>query len=301
MSTLAPTIPDHARATILDHLRAVREKEPGVRSGGDEEDLHDMRVASRRLRAAAEVFEPIFPAAEFARASRDLRALTRALGTAREWDVHVAALARETERAKGDGERAALEYARGRIAGRRARERARMLAALDRLDIGRLEAALRAVLEAANGAEAGWRALAAKVLPERIDEAWGDIAAARATHDPVALHENRNAKKKLRYALEILEPFFAAGGADGARAREAAHADAKKLQELLGKHHDRWLLAAVLDAERERLDRIGLWALAQGLSAPIARLRAAAEESRAGFVEASAERTAAGVRRALGV
>ena len=44
----------------------------------DPERVHDMRVATRRLRAAMEVFEPCFPRKRFRKALREVKALADA-------------------------------------------------------------------------------------------------------------------------------------------------------------------------------------------------------------------------------
>jgi CHAD domain-containing protein len=51
--------------------------------------VHDMRVASRRLRAVLEIFEPCFPKADFKTVLRDVKALADALGERRDPDVHI--------------------------------------------------------------------------------------------------------------------------------------------------------------------------------------------------------------------
>jgi CHAD domain-containing protein len=48
-----------------------------------------MRVASRRLRAVLEIFEPAFPAGGFKAVLRDVKALADALGERRDPDVHI--------------------------------------------------------------------------------------------------------------------------------------------------------------------------------------------------------------------
>jgi CHAD domain-containing protein len=48
-----------------------------------------MRVASRRLRAVLEIFEPCFPQGDFKTALRDVKALADALGERRDPDVHI--------------------------------------------------------------------------------------------------------------------------------------------------------------------------------------------------------------------
>jgi CHAD domain-containing protein len=58
----------------------------------DIERVHDMRVATRRLRAALEVFEPCFPKRRFKETLREVKALADALGERRDRDVTIEAL-----------------------------------------------------------------------------------------------------------------------------------------------------------------------------------------------------------------
>lgn len=66
----------------------------GVLDTGDVERVHDMRVASRRLRAVLEVFAPCFPKKELRRTLREVKALADDLGERRDPDVAIAALER---------------------------------------------------------------------------------------------------------------------------------------------------------------------------------------------------------------
>jgi CHAD domain-containing protein len=88
----------------------VRSKEvfahsDGVLDLGDVERVHDMRVATRRLRAALEVFEPCFPRKRHRKALKRVKALADALGERRDADVEIGQLkgllgeAAETDRA----------------------------------------------------------------------------------------------------------------------------------------------------------------------------------------------------------
>lgn len=56
---------------------------------GDVEALHDMRVASRRLRAAMSVFESAFAEKEFRPLEREASRVTDALGDVRDSDVQI--------------------------------------------------------------------------------------------------------------------------------------------------------------------------------------------------------------------
>src|SRR6059036_2495319 len=83
----------HAAARIVrvraDELFAQAE---GVLDTADIERVHDMRVASRRLRAALEVFAPCFPKREHKRCLADVKRLADALGERRDPDVALAAI-----------------------------------------------------------------------------------------------------------------------------------------------------------------------------------------------------------------
>jgi CHAD domain-containing protein len=72
---------------LTDHSREVLDV-------GDIERVHDMRVASRRLRAALEIFEPCFPRGPYDEALREVKAIADALGERRDADVAIAALER---------------------------------------------------------------------------------------------------------------------------------------------------------------------------------------------------------------
>jgi CHAD domain-containing protein len=74
----------------------------------DIEPLHDMRVATRRLRAAMEVFRPCFPRKRYRRAMKPLKALADALGARRDRDVAIAFL-RESLAAAPAADRGRLE------------------------------------------------------------------------------------------------------------------------------------------------------------------------------------------------
>jgi CHAD domain-containing protein len=88
---------DDSYASAAAKIVAVRSQEladhaAGVLDIGDIERVHDMRVATRRLRAALEVFEPCFPAKQHRADLREVKALADALGERRDPDVHIDAM-----------------------------------------------------------------------------------------------------------------------------------------------------------------------------------------------------------------
>jgi CHAD domain-containing protein len=83
-----------AAARVIEvRAEELFEHADGVLDTGDIEPLHDMRVATRRLRAALEVFGPCFPRQELKASLREVKMLADALGERRDRDVTIAALA----------------------------------------------------------------------------------------------------------------------------------------------------------------------------------------------------------------
>jgi CHAD domain-containing protein len=91
---VAPGEPYRTAAARIVRVRAreLFEHADGVLDTRDIERVHDMRVASRRLRAVLEIFEPCFPKAEFKGVLKDVKQLADALGERRDPDVHIDAL-----------------------------------------------------------------------------------------------------------------------------------------------------------------------------------------------------------------
>lgn len=81
-------------AVRAEELFSFRE---GVDDVAQIERLHGMRVASRRLRAAMEIFAPCFPTKPYRRALGEVKALADALGERRDRDVQIERLRRLIE------------------------------------------------------------------------------------------------------------------------------------------------------------------------------------------------------------
>jgi CHAD domain-containing protein len=104
-----------AAAKVIEvRTRELVKHSDGVLDISDIERLHDMRVATRRLRAALEVFEACFPAKPFGAVLKDVKALADALGERRDRDVHIASLA-EFSLAVGPQDKLGVESLIGRL------------------------------------------------------------------------------------------------------------------------------------------------------------------------------------------
>lgn len=85
------TLGDYAQTVIAEQVRRILKREAGVLADKDPEHLHQMRVATRRLRTALQVFDcaiELPKAASFQQISR----IAKVLGRLRDLDVQIAAL-----------------------------------------------------------------------------------------------------------------------------------------------------------------------------------------------------------------
>ncbi len=81
------TLAEAGRKVLRYHYGQMLLHEGGTRRGEDIEELHDMRVATRRMRAAMEVFEQAFEPKTLSTHMKGLRQTGRALGRVRDLDV----------------------------------------------------------------------------------------------------------------------------------------------------------------------------------------------------------------------
>jgi len=87
---LTPDTPavDAARAVLAARLGGVRHYLPlAVGAPGAVENVHQLRVATRRAAAALRLFRPLVPAKTYKQLRGTLRAVRTAAGHARDWDV----------------------------------------------------------------------------------------------------------------------------------------------------------------------------------------------------------------------
>lgn len=88
-----------AARVVAIRAQEVWDHSEGVLNTSDIERVHDMRVATRRLRAMLEVFAPCFASKAHRVVLRDVKHLADALGARRDPDVHIDLLRRYGERA----------------------------------------------------------------------------------------------------------------------------------------------------------------------------------------------------------
>jgi CHAD domain-containing protein len=232
------SLPEAARKVLQFHFSKMQRREAGTRTGADAEDLHDMRVATRRMRAAWRVFDGAFKASKTKKLRRHLERLADRLGAVRDLDVLIEGL-EAYGIALDEDERPGLDPVFSVWRRQRAAARTQLIGELDSDRYATFVKEMDAFLEAGANAAA---AIATPTAPHRVrdraaSQLWAAYEAVRA-YEPVftwadveTLHELRIAVKWLRYTLEF---FGETLGPDFARllARVVA------LQDYLGSLHD---------------------------------------------------------------
>lgn len=234
-----------AYAVLRRQLAALQEHEPGTRLGEDPEEVHDMRVASRRLRAAIKLFSGVLPERALW-LEGDLRWLAGALGEVRDLDVEIEELHAWAASERRDID--AFENLIEAVEEQRKHARERMLQALDSGRYERLVTSFAAMLRRSpvGSGDKGSTADApiTRVAPDLLSRSYSKFrkAAGRITEDaPVeAYHELRKKGKSLRYALEFHREIY------GSPVKSLIR-PLKSLQDDLGRHQD-----AVVAAEHLR-------------------------------------------------
>ncbi|HXQ96461.1 MAG TPA: CHAD domain-containing protein, partial [Candidatus Acidoferrales bacterium] len=231
------TFAEAGRKVIRFHLARMLATEEGARSGEHVEDLHKMRVATRRMRAAWRVFGDGFRARRVRRSVGSLRALAAHLGAVRDLDVLMDGL--EAHGATQDAAaRMALSPLEDAWRSERATARAALLRYLDSTGYLRfVEEQLTFVESPGQDAVVGGPTDPRRVRETAPSRLWAAYETVRAYDgvlrwaDLTTLHQLRIAGKRLRYAIEFVrEPM----GPDAVTLVERVTA----LQDQLGMLHD---------------------------------------------------------------
>ena len=194
----------------LEHLQANL---PGGIKSDDPEFIHQMRVATRRLRAALRLFAPLLPPELVEELVPELRVLTNQLGHARDLDVLLTEIAMPVMLALPNEPR--LAALAGAITGRQYASRAAAVRHLQSVAHGRLMLKAIALLHQAPFVEFTDRPVEmgktvgefASARLKRLRKRVLGLVAAATTEDPVSLHRLRIGIKRFRYALEFFSPL----------------------------------------------------------------------------------------------
>jgi CHAD domain-containing protein len=202
---LTPDMPvaDAARTVLAARFGVVRHYLPlaAEKPFEDVEYVHQLRVGTRRAGAALRVFADCLPVKPLRGTKKALRAIRRAAGGARDWDVFLERLP--------DGEKPSLDFLRGYALGERAAAQ-EVLARAYREHAAAFAERSSDLTDAAREPAADFGPLA-DLARARLGEllAAFDAAAAANPAEPAALHQLRILGKRARYAMELFAGCFA--------------------------------------------------------------------------------------------
>lgn len=201
------TLAEAGRKVLAFHFARMLSFEEGARTGRDLEDVHKMRVATRRMRAVWRTFREGYRRKVARRYVDELRVVAGQLGAVRDLDVLIAGS--ETHGQERPGDRRALRLFVEELVGRREAARASLIAFLDdqayrdfvddyRDFVQRPEAGIRRI-------RAGRPQQVRDTAASRIWAAYERVRAYEAVvswADIPVLHALRIEGKRLRYSLE---------------------------------------------------------------------------------------------------
>jgi CHAD domain-containing protein len=234
---------EYARVVMRFHFDELLRHEAGTRLGADSKELHDMRVATRRLRAAFEVFAPAFQPRAIKPLLGDLRAARQALGPVRDLDVFIENAQNYQRKTGADLQLLLKTWQTEREAARHT-----MLAYLDspafetfKTDfehfLGTSGSGVRRYDPQEPHPQVTWQA-----APMLIYQRYSAVLACEgllAAANPEQLHDLRIRCKKFRYAVEFLREIL------GKPAAEVI-GDLKAVQDHLGQLNDAHLAGELL-------------------------------------------------------
>jgi len=242
-----PAAPD-AGTRLAAHLQRLTERfadaAARVQVGGDDEAVHDLRVAARRLESALQTWRLVLARRPCRRARRLLRRIRRAAGPVRDAEVHATQLAELAAGSPLDS-REALDAESARLTRQLARRRARLT---EWLSPRRVRRVVRRVARACDGLASPPARAGVDQVETRRQRALAALLEATPTLDDTPLHDARIAVKRWRYSEESLA---AARGADSSHATRGLRA----VQSGLGRIHDRATLRDLLLRAAERAAR----------------------------------------------
>ncbi len=273
-----------AELILRKRAEALLKELSALKRRPQENSIHDTRVQSRRLRAALEVFQDLFPSPLWKTAYDPVRGITRSLGEARETEVSLSLL--EHLIAGADlPQLLCSEYLEQRLRRRLRKQQKRLHCSMRRVDLRDLRFRFEHLLSE-TGRRLDSKGAGGVVIPirsggnpkrrlaagrtrqtflfplhgetvERGRQILGELAtpvlAFRTRADfrrasDMRLHRLRISTKKLRYAMEVFDEVWPGG------LREQIEL-ARLLQEASGNHQDWAVLRRRLLSEIRRLAR----------------------------------------------
>jgi len=223
----APVV-DHVKWALARHVRWLIAHDPGTRLGKEPESLHQMRVATRQLRAVLRSARPLL-LPEWADSLRDeLRWLGRVLGQARDLDVQLAYFREESLALDARDRRPLTQF----IAHLQAQRKNVQEVLLNELKSERYLDLIRRLRQAPHDPTVIESTVTVRDLAKQeFTKLRNAIRQAGDSPNNAKIHRTRIRAKRARYAAELAEPLV---GKPATRFINKARA----VQDVLGMHQD---------------------------------------------------------------
>lgn len=243
----ALTVGEYAHALIDEQYRNVVKHEKKVIADRNPEHLHRMRVSTRKLRTALQVFDHVIELPKAAAAKR-IGSLAKVLGKLRDLDVQTASLQTHYRPNLNKADQRSLDKVITHLQAARREALTDVVDALTRSRYRALKASYEAWLD-----RPCYTSLASQPLQPLIPDLLSPIVSTLLLHpgwlvqpdqDAGAsndvLHDLRKACKHVRYQAEFFAPFYS-------ESFQSWIEDIKAIQSMLGTVQDSEVLQALLD------------------------------------------------------
>ena len=226
--------------TLTNLLKALESQSDGVRKNNDIEYIHKMRVASRRIRAALPLFVNCFPKKSYKKWIKEIKRVTRTLGSARDTDVQIAFLNKYLDSLKDENVKMAIEILLSKHIELRSSMQPTIINNLDQLKTAQvledIQDYCQQVIQKASTFGASIDSTSTYIEAHSyISEKLGNFLVmedcVHHENDIVNHHEMRIRAKWLRYTIEIFSPHYE----DELKEYISIM---KNFQDLLGEMHD---------------------------------------------------------------
>lgn len=237
-----------AKLALSVRLGVVRDRLPAAvfHAYADIENVHQLRVGTRRAAAALRIFADCLPTRSREKTRKTLRALRRSAGEARDWDVFLEELQPRLNRANTK-HRAGLLFLFGFAQGRRDLAQEHLQEAYNEKGEPFTTCIDEVIesLERPRNAEKPLRDLGGVMLNDLLREL--ETAARADLSSYEALHKVRILGKQLRYAMEIFESCYAT------EFRQNFYPAIVEMQDILGIANDSYTARERLTALRKHM------------------------------------------------
>lgn len=265
-----PGVMSYCAAAMLPHIDMLQTTAKKINKRKNIEDIHDIRVASRRIRTCLTIFEECFPPKKFKTWSKEIKGITNAYGAVRDLDVQIELLDRIYAKVSDLKIRSGLRRIRLRLKQQRGKRQ------------GKTSNVTQVVIESPTLAELkDWCEKNKNTAPsDQYSPVLYQLGYKNIQHhldeflffevfifDPARvkeLHQMRIAAKRLRYSLEVFSELYK-------HKSDFALDIARQSQEYLGQIHDAdvWIsfLPEFMEREQKKIQ------VFYGCGSPFTRLK----------------------------